>query len=715
MSGPHGTNPGPGFTIPGSFDPQNGGGSAPPPQRAGSLGSIPPAIAGEPLGTPPPAAAKKGAKKGALIGLVAVALTIVGGAFAAYWFWWRATGPELAKYAPKNTQYYFEVPSLPKLLVSFAGVDAVDDKELDTDEVKKEVTEAFADSFDLKNEEAEEILLSLRSVAFAIRENEDREKDDFQFTQQVFFLKVSDAEAMDPLFETKRFDKDGSFAGGTRYRVSQRKRKRPEGRIDDEGPRRNVWEDFFDGLGKYKSEVTETTPRELTEAEEKEEDERKQREDVAVWYDEEKLLVIGTPAMIKDVGKIIEGGTDSLATGNERFAAAKWAPRTTILEFVDTPALPEVKKDLFDDVDAATTSARFGDAGLITLTRAQLRGKKIGKWSELLPKETDLDLYEKLPASTFAYIAGSSKLEMSGKECVKAITKSVEEFDEDLAKEFDENLESLENKAGFGLDTVFDALGEQYIVAGVADDKAMSAFESDDKKEAAKYVALVAIVQLKDVDAANKIVKALRTKAEDAETTFASDAINVKKTDGGFTVTVDEELREKFPLEMVRVEIVDEKFLIASIGGKKLTESIREAFEGDGELLTSDPAHKKALGTLDTKAHMLAWVDTGRVARTFLKGKSEVRKQARKKGVPLDALILEDADRITSGVSVRVSVEDETVTYEATGLNYPMFLGPLVAAFSIRKAVKTELEDSAESQRELEKKMEEELKKATPP
>ncbi len=189
--------------------------------------------------------------------------------------------------------------------------------------------------------------------------------------------------------------------------------------------------------------------------------------------------------------------------------------------------------------------------------------------------------------------------------------------------------------------------------------------------------------------------------------------LSFKKIDNGFSLTVtpnkrssDEEGRGSDDDEVsitVRVEIIEEKYLFVAGGGKKRVDRLREAFDGEGDMLKSDKAHKRALGALEPKSQALVWVDTGRMLRTFLKGKSDAKRMARKKGFPVDALILEGDDRITSGYSTLVTLEDDAVKLEARSLNYPMTFFPAIALFSFKarsKAMDRELQ-------ELEKKVEE--------
>jgi len=710
-SGPQGPGPGPGFTIPGSHG-HNPDPRASAPDAYGqtqlSAGAAPAAtVVGEPIVPALAAPAKKaGGKKGLLLVLGAALVVLGGAAFSAYWFWWRATGPELARYVPKDTHYYIEAPSLPKLLVSLKGVDFLDDKELDLEGKREEISEALSDSFDLKKDEATALLESLRSAAVAIKVNEiseDEKDDETPATYSVFLLKVSDAEAVDPLFEGKRFKKDGSFAGGTRYRLSRRKLKVDD---DDRDRRRDrtLWQEMFDDMGVYRFEdlPKRVSPDggevEKTAEEEEADEKRKAKEEIAVWYEEEKLLVYGDPALIKEVGKVIDGSKESLEKGNEQFAAVKWEPSSTLLEYFDPSAFDDLKKDFFDGVAPYTTSGRLDDEGLITVMRAELSGKKVQDYSELVPEAVELDLYEKLPASTFAYLAIGTKLKGSGKDWTKALKKTVRNVDEKTADELEKNLEELEEEIGFSLETALDALGDQLVIAGIGDDKLMGAATSGDERDIAENLAVVGIVHLRDASAAEKVVKAAKEKAQKGE---ENGKVSVKKLDGGFALTI--ESGERGPDVYVRVEIIEDKHLFVAGGGKKQVERAREAFDGEGDLLKSDGAHKRALGVLEDKGQVLGWVDAGRIARVFLKGNSEAKREARKKGFPVDAFILEDDKRVTSGFSVLVTVDEERVQYEARALNYPFFFGPAVAFLSFNRrmaAISKKYELEKEKERE---------------
>lgn len=680
-------------------------GTVPGEPTAGGYPSAPPiAVSGTVPGEPAPPVKvaprpRKAIKRGLLIGIAGAVVALGGVAFAAYWFWFRAA-PELARYAPKDTQYYIEVPSVPKLLVGLLGVDALDDKELDAEEQSNRAAEALADSFDLKKDEAEELVTGVRAIAFAQRPNDSPKDGDYRSNQDIIMVRFSDSDVMEPLLSSKRFDKDGTLAGGDRYRVYRKKQpKRESEPLDLDEPKKkvedlveevsarnkkHVVEQFFDDLGEYKpDDDDESKDKEpLSEEAEEREKERRKIADTYVWFEDEKLLVYGSPEMIKDVGGIIDGDKESLATGNDRFRSVSWKSGATIIEYFDPEGLEDYKKDYFDDVSPAVGSAWFADAGLVSHLRVELAGKKLRDMQGLIPKEVSLELYKKLPADTVAYMAVSSKLEGDGKDFVKSLTKVVDNYDDESAKELDDALDKMKEEAGFGLDTIIDAMGDEFVIAATAEDRAVSAMTEEGPSAGLRHVGFVGIFRIKDIDAADKIMKSARNKAQDLAEA-SGDKVFFKRLDEGFSITFEE--GSIVPIEFVSVEIREEKYVLIAGGAKKRVNAIKDAFDGEGDLLADDKAHKRALSVLGDDAQALLWVDSARILRGYMRAFPDGKREAKKVGIPVDALVLDEDIRPTSGFSVKIDVREDSLVYEGIGLNYPTLLGWVQAIIPRKK------------------------------
>ena len=646
--------PGPGYT-------QLGPGGPPP-------GAVQATVAGGPLGMTggPAAPAKKGGAGGKIVIALLALLAVGGGAFAAYWFWLRSTGPELAKYLPADTQVYVEMPSVTKALVAAIGMDSIDAKELEAEKRKDDMVEAFESSFDVKKDEAEAFLTSISSVAFGGREINKDEK-----AEACVIIRFSDKSAVEAVLDSKRFEKDGSLAGGTAYTVTRKESKDP-----DKEEKLNAFEKFFNQLGERKKSKDD---------DEGDKDDKKKKKTVLVWFESPKLLVSGDEGMVEEVGKVIEGDKDNLAKHNETFAKAKWPAGSSMLVYADPEAFPkEIKKDFFDSVGPVTGSMRFTDPGLLVSAHIDMAGKKVSK-KELLPETVALSLYEKVPATTVAYLAFSTKFGVDGKEMEKLIKKSYSDVDERGAEEIEKALDGMKDNLGFGLADVFDSLGDEAIIAVTADDKlAGLAFEKD--KTALEHGSVIVIFALDKTDGkdnAEKIIKKLKGTIEEK----AKGEIELKKTDGGFVATPGD--RAKTAMGGVdasfSIAIEEDKYMVVIVGTKKRIDEANEAL-GGSETLKNDKAHKKALTAFEGKPLAVLWVDAGRIAKAIMKESKDVKSAMKDAGVPTDALVLEGDERITAGYAVRAEWKDDTLSVDFDTLNLPVFAAvSVVPLFFARK------------------------------
>jgi hypothetical protein len=631
--------PGPGYT-------QLGPGGPPP-------GAVQATVAGGPLGMTggPAAPAKKGGAGGKIVIALLALLAIGGGAFAAYWFWMRSTGPELAKFMPADTQVYVEMPSVTKAVVAAIGMDSIEAKELDAEKRKDDMVEAFESSFDVKKDEAEAFLTSISSVAFGGRE---LNKDDK--AEAALIIRFSDRDAVEAVLGSKRFDKDGNLAGGVAYTMTRKESKDPE-----KEEKLNAYEKFFNQLGDRKKSKDE---------DDGDKEEKKKKKNVLVWFESDKLLVAGDQGMVEEIGKVIDGG-DNLAKHNETFKKAKWPAGSSMLAYADPEAFPkEIRKDFFSDVGPVTGSMRFTDPGLIVSAHLEMQGKKVSK-KELLPETVSLSLYEKLPATTVAYLGFSTKFGVGGKEMEKVLKKTYSDVDERGAEEVEKMLDGMKDNLGFSFSDVFDALGDEAIIGITADDKLFGlAFEKD--KEALEHGSVIAIFALdKDEgkDNAEKIIKKLKGTIEEK----AKDEIEIKKTDGGFVASPGERAKTALGVDAsFSIAVEEDKYMVVIVGTKKRIDEANDALGGT-ETLKNDKAHKKALTAFEGKPLAVLWVDAGRIGKAVLKESKDIKTSMKDAGVPLDAFILEGDERLTAGYAVRAAFDGEILSVDFDTLNLPVF------------------------------------------
>lgn len=597
--------------MPGMAADTSAAGSAPPP-----AGSSPPA---------PPA--KKKGKAGVIIGLVVALVLLAGGAAAAYFFLFAAPGPKLAKYAPKDVEVYVEVPSVPKALVAFIGMDAIDDTKLKADDQLERVTKGMAKAFKLDGADARGIFESVDAFSFVVR---DATRD----SEAAFLVSFSSDEALTKLFDSKRFDKDGSFGqSGVKYEVEAKE-------LDAED---------FDEMDRYELAFSSVDVQGDAQA--------------LVWFPDQKVLVLGTDDLVEDIADVIEKGKESFADG-ELMAGAQFESGSSVLTVVD-PALlddldDEIRDGYFKDVGPFSGSVKFVDAGVMVSVIGQAAGEKMPDDSKLTDAVT-LDLPQRLPADTLAYAAFSSKSELTGEEAETAIIKSVREGDKEAGKELEKMLDDLKDEYGVNLATVYDATGDQGVVAVTVSKKYKLDLEELDPEDATKHVAVAYLQHLQDKDAAQKLVKELRTEVVDK---LLGDKYEIDKKGDGFVAKPQED-----ELPTIRVEFIEDHLVVAA-GKKKRADAIFKAFEGQASTLAEDAAHGKAVAAFGGKPHFLLWVDTGRMGDAWLKQlDKDVKKELKKQKIPYQALVLSGDDRMTSALALRVSADEGVWTYQVDALN----------------------------------------------
>jgi hypothetical protein len=608
------------------------------------------------MGAPPGAAApaKKKGGAGLIIGIIGALVLLVGGGAGAYFLWMRSTGPELAKYVPKDTTMYAEVPSLTKALVSFVGVDWIDDKELDAEAKKDEMAEAFASSFDIDKGDAEDVMKSVSSVGVAFREEKEHDK------KGAFMISFSSAGAAEKLFASKRFKEEDDLAGGKGYKLLKRE-------VDeDKAEKMSSAEKFFNELGDRKKE----------KGEDKEDKEDKKDKSVCVWFESAKVFSCGDEDFVEEVGKVISGDKESLAKANETFAQAKWPAGSTMLVYVDPESFDkDAKKEFFDGTGPVLVSARFADAGAMLTAQAELKGKKLPE-ENLFDAPGKLTLTEKVPASTVAYLEVSTKTSLEGKELRKKLFKFAGAFGEKDAEDAEKGLDEMKENLGFDLDTVFDALGDEMIIAVTATDKVTVEQAKKKDKDALGELGLVFIAHLRDKDKGEKILKSLKDVAEDK----GKSMVDVSKKDDGYLF----EVKGMDGMPSLMAAIKDDKYLYVAVGNKKRLDEFDAAFGGENTL-KDDKAHAKAMKAFDAKPQAMFWFDAGRAATVALKDddiKEMVKKGMKEAGIKLEAFVLEGDDRMTMASAISWTVKDGAWTVQSDSLNAFAFAG--FGAFAAR-------------------------------
>lgn len=594
---------------------------------AAAPGAVPGAAPGggmvagaQPMGGPAAGGAKKkGPPMGIILGIVGV--VVVAAAAIGLYFAFSGVSSNLSASVPKDTQVFVEVPSIPAALKSFSEMGILDTEELKTDKLVEDFRKGLEDGFDIEEGAATSLMEGIESIAVAAREVTKK-------PEVVVLVSFSDADGIEAVLKSDRFDEEGDLAGGTQYFVERDK---------------TDWEKQKD-WSPYRKAFAGMSFR------------KENKKEALVWFADKKILAFGSKDLLEDVGGVITKGEAALK-GEEKWSKASFPKGSSGIAFVDSELLSAIDdddgekfvKDYFSGVGPFTGSVRFTEAGIVFDMRGEMKGKKVTKENSF-PAAAKLDLYEKLPKETVAYLAFSTKKEGTGKELEKRILAEAEDMEKSVAKQVEKMLDTMEDELDFTLAEALDALGDQGVLAVALDGD----IEIDDKKKPQEWIedaGFALLLHIADEDKAKKMVAALKEKG--FEKGPLKEVFNLDEQGEGFDADPKKDAAKE-GIPPVRVRLGEKHLLIAGGG---IADRFVEALEGKNTL-ADDGAHKKALAALHGDPSFLLWADTGRVGKAVLDfmEKDKNRRKAIEEveeelGLSIDAIRLEGDNRLTSAIA----------------------------------------------------------------
>ncbi|MBL8744296.1 MAG: hypothetical protein JNK04_24485, partial [Myxococcales bacterium] len=437
--------------------------------------------------------------------MAVIAIALVVGGVAGVGWWWFRTAPQLARYLPKDTQVYVELPSVTKALIGLSGVDAVNEDDLDADKQKKRLVEAFADSFELGLGNVDRFVDGVRAVAVAGRSGSIADRFDYR-PEAVLLLSFAEKEDVDRVLASSRFKKHDSFKGFEQYSVLRREVENP-----DVLAKQGALEQALNEIGDAKS-PPEADP-----------DLERKPDFVVMWFADDKVLAIGSRRMVEDCARVASGEHESLEQGNRLFQRAAWANRSAALAYVD-PDLAgsrELKETVLDDPDPVVGALRLLDEGVKVDLRLQLRGPKVPS-AALVTVPTPLTLHERLPSDTVAYFAFSTRFAQSGKQVEAALFDAAGSIDASSERELQRAVDKLHEETDIELADLVEISGHQAVVAVVADDSTLKSLVGGSQED----LAVVGIVEVSDTKRARSLVRDLRD--------FLEGRYEMSRKEGGF-------------------------------------------------------------------------------------------------------------------------------------------------------------------------------------
>lgn len=592
---------------------------------------------------PPPQAAE-GSKAGIIAAVIGVVVLVLGGgAAAAYFLFFRAPA-SLAAYYPENTEAYVEVVGVKRALLGLGKVEVFDASRIEDKKALTDAQNALARSFDLSDADAARLALSIGSVAVGGRGLGKSSQDSSAVAIVVSF---DDKKAAENLLASSRFTLEGDVGkGAKRYSIKRRE------------------------LTGEKADVS-LVERGLSELR----IDAKNKNDQLLWIPGKKLLVLADERGANAALEVIEAGGKSLkdsalyASQKARFEPGAVAGFVDSAVVAESPFAKELKKYL-DGTGAIGLAAALEKPGIRLTLSGQVSGVDAATVARVDAASNVLSLPNKLPKETFAYVAFSSKTNLRGQAAKDELLKALQ--GKPGAEDAQKTLAAGEQALGIDVASIFDALGDEGVIATLAKDgyrydpsQAMPSFDD---------VAVVYEQKLADVAAAKKIVTGLRGKAS------GLDGIKLDAAGDDLVLAGDGKLVPHAELRFKN------DMLVLVVGGSSLADRTFAAL-GGASTLASDHAHTAAVEPLKAK-HTLLWVDLGRVSDTALTALPQIKETASRAGLDLGLVHMTGEHRVTGAVAINLAAtKDGKIAYTLDSMNLPM-AGSLLAAVAPRHALK---------------------------
>jgi hypothetical protein len=576
---------------------------------------------------------------GLVIALVAGGLLLLFAGIAAaavYFLVFAKPAPHLAKYVPKTTSVYVELPGVKRSLISSATMKPLDPARVDEKQMMEDTITAFSNSFSLSQEEAKRVVDGLDAAAFAARDTNNKGK-------AVMLLSFSSATAADTLLKSRRFTDDGSYGtDGERFKLDP---KAPTGRTSH-----NLLEQALDDM----SATGKKEP--------------------VVWFKKKKLVAFGDDEMVADVDSVLGGGSESLEKSDAyRKAKSNFESGSDVAFFFDTHDLDDAKgadaQKMLDGYlrnrDPITGAIKLVKAGIMMDVHATLSGGAMPP-EDLIAHAPKLAFPHKLPGDTIAYMAYSTKTKMKGAAVVSTMLDRIADNDPRMAKDAKDGLDAMNKALGFTFEDVVDMTGDE-MAFGVLLDPTFKLDTTNGITDELANVGMVWALAIKDDDKARMVLGKIRKRLEDKD---VSDVATIRSigTDG---FEVDPQTSASFPIPNLTVKY-DGKAIVAVLAAGSLTSRAFDALQKGKGTLADQPAHELAFGALPQDANFYMWLDTGRITSVMMDGVTHAHRSLSGSMLPLDAVRLTGPDRVTSAVALRMTSKSGGVwAVDLDSLNLP--------------------------------------------
>ena len=632
----------PGPTAPGYGAQAPGYGAQPnaPGYGAQPPGPTIPGDASAPYGGAPTAAAAppKKSRRGLLIALLVGILLLagVGAAVGVYFVFFSSGGaPAIAASVPKDCELLLEVPSVRRLVLDLHDVQYLDTSLRDDKKVFDDSANSLAQAFDISPSDATSLLVATETFGISARKLEAT-------PEGVLAVGLRDDDPVEVLLKSSRFTAAGAVGQHGRRYLLTKKVLPPSAKQDA---------------------VLKTLASAELSATDKE---------VLVWFSAQKVLAVGSLPLVTDLAQVLENGAASIEQ-NPAYQAAKkdFETGSRSNAFLDPGALsnvsdPKVKAliaSYFTPAGPLTGSFNVKPAGFVTSMVGHVTGSKLPRMSAYEPPQP-LNLADRLPSETFAYLALTTQSKLSGAETEQLLLDQLGSLDAHSRAETEHGLRQLEQLLGVSAAKLLDGVGGQAVL-GVAASTDTAIDQLSSGPAAASHFNLTWVQELKDDSEYKKLAAQLKSKLLPGLR-----EVTVSDAGTGFDIAP-----RGTPLPIsLRLRFLD-KYLFVTAGSNALDDRALAAFSKGEHTLKDDAAHQASLSALPSTQHFRLWLDTGRIVDTLLKNPL-LKARFAEQGLALDKITLSGPNRVVSALSIRSEVQTEIWTYRMDALNFQA-LAPL--------------------------------------
>lgn len=567
-----------------------------------------------------------------LIGLLSVA--VAGMMF--YKQFRREPSPSMARYVPAEATLFVELPDLRAAAQALAGVRWLRGAETGVQGLVEQLGQELAGSFEVDPGDVAKLPMRLDQVSGFVLEDEDRKH---HYT--ALLLRVDDADAVEALLGSARFDVDGRVLGGRKLKLlskadsDERKARRKEGK--PAAPQRKA--------DKEKAKAKPRGPgiKGALDALALEETES------LIWFERDKLLAIGDTLAVRAVGEVVSEGRASLAATSKPFQEATWPVGAALRLFVPPETWLEkiegwpLTKELLRVESALTYAIRIEKEGLVEQVRLPFAApERARSWEEWRPDQRVLST--RLPAGTLAYlsIAGSRVLEGQKAEVRDDVMNDLRELGQMSTATV---LRRRESDIGINLQTIAVALGREVVVGAMTDASFKPGMLEDDGAAALDHGAVYVVSRPNEERPARELVSLLKQRLRLVRGT----GLTIESDDTGF-VAVDEKKKRRIVLKLI-----NGRYLVGGYGADPLLRQLEASVRGDEPSLAGTAPHDDALKYTAPSSQLFFWLDSGAALGLASKGSKEAGKLMKAAGIGPESIQLDGDQRISSAASIELA------------------------------------------------------------